>query len=77
MESKYTKEQLKGLSNEELMDKTKNRAVEIYMYDGRFKQLCANDFLGFDNDKLFFFSKTEIKIKFQEVDYIKVIDRDI
>lgn len=74
METKYTKEQLKGLSNEELMDKTNNRAVEVYLYDGRFIQLCANDFGEFNNDKTFFFSKTGIKIKFQEVNYVKVIE---
>lgn len=77
METKYTKEQLMELSHDELMDKTKNRAVEVYMYDGRFTQLCANDFLGFDYEKKYIYSKTGIKIKFQEVDYIKVIESGI
>ena len=74
METKYTKEKLLMLSNEELMDKTNNRAVEVYLYDGRFRQLCANDFLGFDISKSYFYTKTGIKIKFQEVYYIKVIE---
>lgn len=77
METRYTKEQLTALSNEELMDKTNNRAVEIYMYDGRFAQLCANDLQGFDYERKYFYSKTGIKIIFQEVDYIKVIESGI
>jgi len=77
METKYAKEHLMVLSHEELIDKTKNRAVEVYMYDGRFTQLCANDFLGFNYDKTYFYTKTGIKIKFQEVDYIKVIKSDM
>ena len=70
----YKKEQLKALSKEELMDKTNNRAVDVYMFDGRFTQLCKNDFQGFNIDKSYFCSKTGIKIKFQEVDYIKVLE---
>lgn len=74
METKYAKDQLLVLSNEELMDKTKNRAVEVYTYDGRFAQLCVNDFQGFDHERKYFYSKTEIKIEFQKVDYIKVLE---
>ena len=74
MKKKYTKEQLKLLSNEELMDKTRNCAVDVYMYDGRFSQLCANDFQGFDIEKTFLYSKTGIRIYLQEVDYIEVIE---
>jgi hypothetical protein len=74
METKYTKEQLLVLSNEEIKDKTNKRAVDIYMYDGRFAQLCANDFQGFDKERKYFYSKTGIKIEFQKVDCIKVIE---
>lgn len=72
METKIAKKQLIALSIEELMDKTKNRAVNVYLYDGRFTQLCANDLQGFDDESSMFYARTGIKIYLQDLDYIEV-----
>ena len=73
MSTKYTKEQLLKFSNDELLERTLGRAVDIHLRNGRTTQLCVNDLLGVDGENVCFFTRTDIKISLQEVDYIVVI----
>ena len=74
MRTKYAKEQLTKLSFEELLEKTRDRAVDIHLNNGRLIQLCVNDLLGFDKERSSYYTRTGIKINQIEVDYIEVID---
>ena len=73
MRKRYTREQLMNYSNEEILEKTKDRAVDIHLYNGHWSQLCVNDLLGFDSENLSFKTRTGISIRLQDVDYIEVI----
>lgn len=75
MRTKYAKEQLAKLSFEELLEKTRDRAVDIHLNNGRLIQLCVNDLLGFDNERSFYYTRTGINIFKLDIDYIEVIDR--
>lgn len=74
MEKKYTREQLMKFSNEEIMEKTKGKAIIFHLIDGRLTQLCVNDLQWYDEEVSFFYTKTNIKINLQDVEYIEVID---
>lgn len=64
--------ELETLSNEELLKRTKDRGVTLYLYNGAIKQLCVNDFLGFDDTKSIFYTKTAITIALNEVDHMEI-----
>ena len=73
MKTRYTREQLMKFSNEEILERTKGRVVELHNKDGHWSQLCVNDLQGFDCENLSFKTRTGISIRLQEVDYIEVI----
>ena len=70
-----TKDELKSMSNERLIELTKGRAVDIYKYNGSFAELCINDFLGFDSNRQNFVTRTGISIPFNTVTSIEIIDK--
>lgn len=74
MRTKYAKEQLTKLSFEELLEKTRDRAVDIHLNNGRLIQLCVNDLLGFDKERSSYYTRTGIKINQIDVESIEVID---
>lgn len=76
MRTKYVKGQLMKFSNEEILDRTKGRAVDFHLTDGRWTQLCVNDLQGFDEEGAFFYTKTGIRLNLQDIDYIEIIKND-
>lgn len=74
MKTKLTKEEILTMSNEELMDKTNDCAVDIHYNDGRLTQLCANDLQSFDKGSFTFSTRTGIQINLHEVSYLQVIE---
>jgi len=76
MRTKYVKGQLMKFSNEEILDRTKGRAVDFHLTDGRWTQLCVNDLQGFDEEGSFFYTKTGIRLNLQDIDYIEIINND-
>lgn len=72
MSTKYTKEQLLKFSNDEMSERILGRAVDIRLRNGRTTQLCVNDLQGFDTENRVFYTRTDIRILLQEVDYIEV-----
>ena len=74
MKKIYTKKEFVSLSNEKLREITKGKAVNFHFTDGRWTQLCANDLQGFDSMNGCFYTKTDIKISLQNVDYIEIFD---
>ena len=64
------------MSNEELIDMTKNCAIDIHFYGDRLTQLCVNDLRSFDKEKSFLYTRTGIKIDLNEVDYIEVYNEN-
>ena len=77
METKYTREQLMKFSNRELLDKTNGCAVSIYLTDGRWTQLCVDDLLGLDKGNCCLSTKTGVNIKFQDVKFILIGDKEL
>lgn len=75
MKTKYTREQLMKFSNEELLEKTIGRAVDIYLSDGHWTQLCVNDLMHYESQTGHFYTKTGIEICLQEIDYIEVFEK--
>lgn len=73
MDTKYTREQLMKLSNEELLEITNGQAVDFHLTDGRRTQLCVGDLLCLENNNYSFQTRTGITIKLQDVNYIEVI----
>ena len=63
------------MSNEGLIDMTKNCAIDIHFHDGRLTQLCVNDLRSYDKESSFLYTRTGIMINLQEVDYIEVIKK--
>ena len=72
MSTKYTRKQLMSFSNEEILERTKGRAVDFHLTDGRWSQLCVNDLQGFDIENGYFYTRTDIKIRLQDIDYIDI-----
>lgn len=72
MSTKYTRKQLMSLSNEEVLKMTKGRAVDFHLIDGRCTQLCVGDLMGFDSESGCFYTRTDIKIRHQDIDYMEV-----
>ena len=68
-----SKVRLQSMSNEELMSLTKDHAVRISMYDGKFDELCVNDFQGFDPLDSSYFTSTDIRIKQKYVQYLEIL----
>lgn len=73
MRTKYTREQLMKFSNEKLLEKTNGKAVDFHLNNGHWTQLCVNDLQFFDTVNCCFYTRTEIKILLQDVDYMEVI----
>ena len=72
MKIRYIREQLSKFTNEEILERTKGRAVDLHLNNGHWTQLCVNDLQGFDIENGFFFTRTDIKIRLQDVDYIDI-----
>lgn len=72
MGTKYTREQILRFSNEDFLKLTKGKAVDFHLIDGRWSQLCVNDLQGFDIENGYFYTRTDIKIRLQDVDYIDI-----
>ncbi len=72
MKNKIYKKPLQTMSNEALIDMTKNCAIDIHFHDGRLTQLCINDLRSFDKESSIFSTRTGIEINLHELDYIKV-----
>lgn len=73
MVTKFTREQIMRSSNEEILEKTNGKAVDFHLIDGNWTQLCVGDLACFDSESGCFHTKTGIKIRLQDVDYIEVI----
>lgn len=74
MRTKYTIEQLAKFSIEELLERTRDRAVDFHLNDGRLIQLCVNDLHGYDHERSSFYTRTGIKINKSDIDFIEFID---
>jgi len=72
MKKIYTKKEFVSLSNEELLEITKGKAVNFHFFNKQPTQLGANDFHGYDTERGYFYSKTGIEIDQHSVDYIEV-----
>lgn len=75
MRKKYTGEQFAMHSQDEILEITNGRAIDIRFKDGRWTQLCVNDLQGIDKEKCYIHTKIGIKIFIQEVDDIEVYDK--
>lgn len=73
MRIKYTKEQFIRFSNEEILEKTKGQAVDFHLNNGHWSQLCVGDFLGLESESGNVYTRTGIKMRLQDVDYIGVL----
>ena len=68
-----TKEELRNyLSTGEFWDIVKDHAVDFHLTDDRLTQLCANDLKRFDITSSSFYTHSGIRIKLDDVNYIKV-----
>ena len=72
MKKKYSKKEFLSLSNEELREVTKGKAVDFHFFCKQPTQLGPNDFQGYNTERGYFYSKTEIEIDQHSVDYIEV-----
>ena len=72
MKKIYTKKEFVSLSNEELLEITKGKAVDFHFFNKQPTQLGANDFQGYNTERGYFYSKTGIEIDQHSVDYIEV-----
>ena len=72
---KIFKDQLKVMSNEELLVKTKDHAVDVYIIGRDYPsiQLCTNDLQCFDSSRMCMFTKIGITISLEYIDYLKII----
>ena len=74
MKKIYTKKEFVSLSNKELLEITKGKAVDFHFFNKQATQLGANDFHGYDAERGYFYTKTGIEIDQHTVDYIEIID---
>ena len=72
MRTRYTREQLMKYSNDEILKNTKNMAIDFHLNNSHWLQLCVNDLHRFDCANGCFYTRTDIKIRFQDVDYIEI-----
>ena len=72
MKKKCTKKEFVSLSNEELMEMTKGKAVDFHFFDKQPTQLGRYDLQGYDAERGYFYTKTGIEIDQHAVDYIEV-----
>lgn len=72
MKKKYTKKEFVSLSNKELMEITKGKAVDFHFFNKQPTQLGPNDLQGYDTERGYFYTKTGIEIDQHIVDYIVV-----
>lgn len=74
MKIRYIREQLSKFTNEEILERTKGRVVDLHLNNGHWTQLCVNDLQGFDNEGSYLYTRTGIMIRLQDLDSIEVID---
>jgi hypothetical protein len=74
MKKKYSKKEFLSLSNEELREVTKGKAVDFHFFNKQPTQLGRNDFHGYDAERGYFYTKTGIEIDQHTVDNIEIID---
>ena len=74
IKTKYSRKQLLTFSNEELMEKTNNRAIDLYLNDSRLTQLGANDLQRYDSERLLLYTRTGITINLLDIEHIEVIE---
>ena len=69
------KDQLKVMSNDELLAKTKDRAVNVYIFGQNHSSIniCFNDLLGFDISKSSLLTRTGIKVELKNINYIEIV----
>ena len=67
------KDELKEWSNEILLKQTKDRAVTFHLYNKKFIQLCANDWMGYDAIGSYYFTHTDIIIEKKDVEFIEIL----
>lgn len=70
-----SRNELQNMTNDDLMKITKDRAVEFYKNGIEYPkiQLSPNDLEGFDMGNSLLFTKTNIRIDLQEIDYMKIL----
>ncbi len=71
----FSRDELNNMKNDDLMKMTKDRAVEFYNTRIEYPkiQLSPNDLERFDLGNSLLFTKTNIRINLQEIDYMKII----
>ena len=72
MKKIYTKKEFVSLSNEELLEITKGKAVNFHFFNKQPTQLGRNDLQGYNTERGYFYTKTGIEIDQHSVDYIEV-----
>ncbi len=72
MVTQYTREELTKISEKEILEKTHGKSIEFHLNNGHWSQLCVNDLQGFDSENGYFYTRTDIKIRLQDVDYIEI-----
>lgn len=71
---KIKKEDLRNMLNERLVEMTKDKGVDVHLYNGHWTQLGVNDLTGFDASLSSLITRTGIRIAFNEIDYLEVIE---
>ena len=66
------KDELVNLSHDELIELTKDHAVDFHLYNGKITQLSFNDLKGFDSERSIFYTNTGIKIELKNVNSLEV-----
>lgn len=74
MKKIYTKKEFTSLSNKELLEITKGKAVDFHFFNKQPSQLGRNDLQGYNTERGYFYTKTGIEIDQHIVDYIEIID---
>ena len=62
MKKKYTKKEIVSLSNEELMEITKDKTVDFHFFNKQPTQLGPNDLQGYDTERGYFYTKMGMEI---------------
>lgn len=73
MEKEISKEEFIKLSDEDLKCLAKNYALEIYLYNGSWKQIGKLDSLRFDESRSVYISNSGVKIYKREIKSIKLV----
>lgn len=74
LRTKYTRKQLKNISQEEILNNIIGKAVDFHLSNNEYFQVCANDLKEYDKNNQLFQTRTGINISILDVDYLEVID---